>query len=211
MRLEVRTRDLPAGAGHDEGGLLDRLDGAALGAATGGAAGAVMAGAGVLVARGVARTRIWGRFARRRFVPNAEMHVSDAHSINFIGPRTRFGGGNRNTPKAIAYGDVDLAVDLAEINAGRAELLDTGDILTSSGRIYGTHGTGGSGVFPRRGPGLVDVTQAEFDILRTMSTSGGMTGNAERALNGMLRSGNGGVTAGTRNKLIRLFDSRIGR
>ncbi len=50
-----------SGAGHDQGGIMDRLDGAALGGITGGMAGAVLAGAGVLVARGVAKTRIWGR------------------------------------------------------------------------------------------------------------------------------------------------------
>lgn len=54
-----------SGAGHDEGGLVDRLDGAAIGAATGGVAGAVLSGAGVLIARGVSRTRIWGRVARQ--------------------------------------------------------------------------------------------------------------------------------------------------
>ena len=48
-----------SGAGHDTGGVLQRLDGAALGAATGGIGGAVLAGAGVLIARGVSRMRIW--------------------------------------------------------------------------------------------------------------------------------------------------------
>ncbi len=48
-----------SGVGHDTGGVLDRLDGAALGAATGGIGGAILAGAGVLIARGVVRTRIW--------------------------------------------------------------------------------------------------------------------------------------------------------
>lgn len=55
-----------SGAGHDEGGVIDRLDGAALGAATGGLAGAVLSGAGVLIARGVSRTRIWGKIATRQ-------------------------------------------------------------------------------------------------------------------------------------------------
>ncbi|KIN70519.1 Hemagglutinin-related protein [Sulfitobacter noctilucae] len=50
-----------SGAGHDEGGVIDRLDGAAIGGITGGMAGAVLSGAGVLIARGVSRTRIWGR------------------------------------------------------------------------------------------------------------------------------------------------------
>jgi hypothetical protein len=55
-----------SGAGHDEGGIVDRLDGAALGAASGGVAGALFAGAGVLVARGVAKTRIWARASLNR-------------------------------------------------------------------------------------------------------------------------------------------------
>ncbi|WP_227269675.1 hypothetical protein [Roseobacter weihaiensis] len=50
-----------SGAGHDEGGVLDRLDGAALGAATGGLAGAVLSEAGVLIARVVAKSRIMGK------------------------------------------------------------------------------------------------------------------------------------------------------
>ncbi|WP_179381732.1 hypothetical protein [Jannaschia marina] len=52
------------GAGNDTGTPLERLDGAALGAATGGLGGALLSGAGVLVARGVAKTRIWGRAPR---------------------------------------------------------------------------------------------------------------------------------------------------
>lgn len=54
-----------SGAGHDEGGVLDRLDGAAIGGLTGGMAGAILSGAGVLIARGVSRTRIWGRISRQ--------------------------------------------------------------------------------------------------------------------------------------------------
>lgn len=53
------------GAGTDEGGVIDRLDGAAYGALGGGLAGAVLSGAGVLIARGVSRTRIWGNVARQ--------------------------------------------------------------------------------------------------------------------------------------------------
>ena len=86
-----------SGAGHDEGGVLDRLDGAALGAATGGAAGAVMAGAGVLVARGVAKTRIWGRFARPRPLtktdfPEIETRVSQKQNRH-IQERPEYRGG----------------------------------------------------------------------------------------------------------------------
>ncbi|WP_341486152.1 glycohydrolase toxin TNT-related protein [Thioclava sp. GXIMD4215] len=58
-----------SGAGHDEGGVLDRLDGAAMGAVTGGFAGAVLSGAGVLVAKGFAKTRIWARVRPKTRVP----------------------------------------------------------------------------------------------------------------------------------------------
>ncbi|GFE50897.1 hypothetical protein So717_26500 [Roseobacter cerasinus] len=199
-----------SGFGHDEGGFVDRLDGAGMGAFTGGLGGAVLSGAGVLVARGVSRTRIWGRITARaeRFIPDSPVHVSDAHSINTIRPNTRFGGGNRNSPKTVARGDVDLSSDIAEINAGQAFRLDNGDILTNSGRVYGTHGAESAAVFPRSGPGLVNLTQAEFSVLRTMTSSGGMTGNAERALAGMIRSGNPGVTSASRQRLIDLFASR---
>lgn len=54
-----------SGAGQDQGGFVDRLDGAAVGALTGGAAGAVMGGTGVLIARGISRTRIWARITGR--------------------------------------------------------------------------------------------------------------------------------------------------
>ena len=54
-----------SGAGHDEGGILDRLDGAAIGAATGGISAAIFGGVGVLIARGISRTRIWARFGQR--------------------------------------------------------------------------------------------------------------------------------------------------
>lgn len=58
-----------SGAGHDEGSVIDRLDGAALGAATGGLAGGVLSGLGVLVARGVSKTRIWARLTGRSSQP----------------------------------------------------------------------------------------------------------------------------------------------
>lgn len=50
-----------SGAGHDAGNILERLDGAGLGMLTGGIGGAVLSGAGVLIARGVSKTRIWAR------------------------------------------------------------------------------------------------------------------------------------------------------
>lgn len=66
-----------SGAGHDEGGVLDRLDGAALGAVTGGTTGALLSGAGVMVARGVAKTRIWARLNGRVPPDRKPFHRND--------------------------------------------------------------------------------------------------------------------------------------
>ena len=58
------------------------------------------------------------------FVPKGPVRISDAHSVNAIvaegakGEKVRFGGGNRHTPKTVAVGNVDLAADIAEIEAG---------------------------------------------------------------------------------------------
>jgi hypothetical protein len=73
------------------------------------------------------------------FTPEAIVSVSKSHSVNTITASTRFGTGGRNTPKTVASGQIDLKVDIAEINAGRATRLSGGVILTSSGRIYGVH------------------------------------------------------------------------
>jgi hypothetical protein len=57
---------------------------------------------------------------------------------------------------------------LLEIQEGRAVQLKNGDILTSSGMIYGTHGN--NTVFLRSGsPNTVDLNQGESDIFFTMS------------------------------------------
>lgn len=143
-----------------------------------------------------------------RFVPEAPLSVSNAHSIDTITPRTYFGGGNRTVPKTVARGDVDLAADLAEINAGQAQLLSDGRLLTSSGRTWGYHTDRAAGAFPREGPGLVQLTQAEFGVLKQMVDAGGLTGNAERAFEGMLRAGNQGLTEQSRDTLIDLYASR---
>ncbi len=141
------------------------------------------------------------------FTPEDPATVSRAHSVNTITASTRFGGGDRTTPKTVALGDIDLNVDLAEINAGKASLLSSGDILTSSGRVYGTH-PGSSTIFPRTGPGLVQLTQAEFGLYVDMVRNGGLQGGALRAYEGMLRAGNPGLSEGSGQKLINLFNSR---
>ncbi|MFN7582604.1 MAG: hypothetical protein ACK5UD_16365, partial [Planctomyces sp.] len=116
--------------------------------------------------------------------------------------RTRWGDGSRNSPKTVAKGDTDLAGDIADINAGRANQLQNGDIVAPSGRVYGTH-PGRTGIFPRSGSlGTVDLTQAKFSLFQDMITSGGLVGNALRAFEGMLASGNPGLSPASRQKLI---------
>jgi hypothetical protein len=141
---------------------------------------------------------------------------NDVHSINTIDSKTRFGGGNRNTSKTIAMGQVDLAADFAAIQAGDAVYdKQTQTFLTTSGRVYGYHtdevGSGNtSAIYPIRSSAedFVNVTQVEFDILRKMPTNGGLTGSALLELEGKLRAKNGGVTTDTAAKLIKLFNSK---
>ncbi|WP_259779857.1 hypothetical protein [Aestuariispira ectoiniformans] len=134
--------------------------------------------------------------------------MSDAHRANTITASTRFGGGNRNTPKTIARGDIDLEADIAEINAGQAKILENGHVQASSGRIFGTHSDGRAAIYPISGPGLVNLSQAEFNIFRQMTRTGGLKGHARRAFDGMVRSGNSGLDMTSKQRLIDLFESR---
>ena len=80
--------------------------------------------------------------------------------------------------------------------------------MTSSRRVYGTH-PGSDAVFLRSGsPGTVDITRAEFLILRSMVESGGLTGDARRMFDGMLSARNAGLTSDSERKLVELFNSR---
>ena len=63
-------------------------------------------------------------------------------------------------------------------------------------------------MFPRSVPGAVNLTQAEFDLYKKMVDSGGLTGDARRAFDGMRSAGNGGLSAESVQKLIDLFNSR---
>lgn len=138
------------------------------------------------------------------------------HSINTITNNSRFGGGNRHTPKTIAKGHVDLRADFAEIQAGDAAYdKQTQTFTTVAGRVYGFHpdhitSKGASPIYPIRGkPGdFINVTQAEFDLLKKMPDNQGLQGPVLRELHGLLRAGNPGVTADTEAKLLDLFASR---
>jgi len=138
------------------------------------------------------------------------------HSINTIISKSRFGGGNRNTPKTIARGHVNLQADFAEIQAGNAAYdKQSQTFTTAGGHVYGFHADhitskGSSPIYPIRGnPGdFVNVTQAEFDILRKMPDNQGLNGPVLRELQGLLRAGNPGVDANTEAKLVDLFTSR---
>lgn len=141
-----------------------------------------------------------------RFIPDAPATISDAHSIDKIGANTRFGGGNRNSPKTVGEGGVDLTSDLAEINSGAARLLPNGDLLTSSGRTFGRHTDGRAGVFPKEGPGLVNLSQAEFGFLTQAFGQGGITPGIQQI--GARAAGNQGLGAGGLDRITRLFDSK---
>ena len=67
------------------------------------------------------------------FRPSRPVHISEAHPVNSITSKTRFGAGNRTSLKTIAKGDIDVSADIAEINAGQATELPNHDIRTSSG------------------------------------------------------------------------------
>jgi hypothetical protein len=127
--------------------------------------------------------------------------------VDTIGPNTRFGGGNRNTPKTVALGGVDLQGDIDAINNGEGILQDDGQILAPSGRTYGTHPES-STIYPTSGPGLVNLTQAEFQIYRLMQTSGGLQGDALRAFNGMMEAGHPGLSADSAERLTQLYNSK---
>ena len=141
------------------------------------------------------------------FQPSSPVGISDSHSVRTIEPNTRFGAGNRNTPKTIAMGDVDLHGDVSAINNGQGLLQADGQILTPSGRTYGTH-PGSSTIYPTSGPGLVNLTQAEFQIYRQMLSSGGLQGNALRAFEGQMAAGNPGLSADSAGRLKQLFNSK---
>lgn len=130
-----------SGAGHDEGGVLDRLDGAALGAATGGMAGAVLSGAGVLIARGVAKTRIWGRVAGRRGI---DQRLLDELRRN----------GVKHTPEDI--------VRIERLPDGRIVFLEQGSSKAGLQHIVEEH----SMDFARRGIAEDDLPEFIFSSLR---------------------------------------------
>lgn len=121
-----------SGAGHDEGGFADRLDGAAIGAATGGVAGAVLSGAGVLIARGVSRTRIW---ARVRFQLKKTVVDERKFSDYIFNPEAQHG---KDTPfRSLGYSREDSS-ELVEIwRQQAAEKFSNGQYTLGRADQYG--------------------------------------------------------------------------
>lgn len=140
----------------------------------------------------------------RYFRPERPVSMSDAHSANTIKPKTRFGKGQ---VKTIAKANVDTKAELDMINRGEGKLLDNGDIMVPSGRIYGTH-PGSDTIFLRGGPDTVQLTQAEFGIYTRMLENGGLSGSALRMMEGYISSSNGGINPGSQARLQDLFSSR---
>jgi len=127
-----------SGAGHDTGGILDRLDGAALGGATGGTAGALLGGAGVMVARGVTKTRIWGRL-RGRVPPRREPYHRSTLRDEWYDPDT----GDLRWPPNDGFDAPPTRETLApgtriDRYSGRTGIDDTGRYLSPEGANFGS-------------------------------------------------------------------------
>ena len=90
---------------------------------------------------------------------------------------------------------MDLAADFAAIQAGDATYdRQTQTFLTQSGRVYGYHtdevvSGNTSVIYPIRGNAgdFVNVTPAEFDILRKMPDNEALSGPARMESEGELR------------------------
>ncbi|MFK7836656.1 MAG: hypothetical protein AB8B60_10580 [Sulfitobacter sp.] len=136
-----------SGAGHDEGGIVDRLDGAAYGALTGGLAGGVLSGAGILVARGVAKTRIWARITGRQNRAGLSQQTVDDILATPKGDR----------PDPSTYmSQADIDSHLGRFDDGAVRMVNRADL-----EKYGTAGPDGGFVMPR----------ADYD--RIMAEAGG--------------------------------------
>jgi len=127
-----------SGAGHDEGGVVDRLDGAAWGAATGGVAGALLGGAGVLIARGASKTRIWAKakFSARATPKKAPFHRKTLDE-KWYDPKT----GDLRWPPNDGFAKTpinDVLKPGTQIDrySGRVGLDDTGSFVSPRGASY---------------------------------------------------------------------------
>lgn len=127
-----------SGAGHDEGGFVDRLDGAAIGGATGGLAGAVLSGAGVLIARGVSRTRIWAR-VKGRVPPKRQPYHREDLADEWYDPDT----GELRWPPNDGFDGTSTRETLTpgtriDRYSGRTGIDDTGKYLSPEGADFGS-------------------------------------------------------------------------
>ena len=153
-----------------------------------------LGGTGSLVTRGQARChlRAHGVVAGLEF----EQHLSFANPA-----------GAARAGQAVDI-TIRKASNAEEIIAGKAaKVPGTQDLRTSSGRVYGKH-PDSTTIFPRSGPGLVPLSQAEFGVYTQMVRAGGLKGDAAKALEGLLKSRNAGVNAQSAAKLEKLFRSR---
>jgi RHS repeat-associated protein len=142
---------------------------------------------------------------------NASVEITNpVHYVNKIQVKSGFGGGD---VKTIARGNANLDIDVAEIQNGLAVRLKNGDILTSSGRIYGTHPDvidGIFGIFPRSGsPDTIDLTKGEFDLFKKMIKAGGLKGKALQFYETRMNLGvPTGLDSQTPQKLTDLYNTR---
>ncbi|MNV10945.1 hypothetical protein D3C71_1014890 [compost metagenome] len=165
--------------------------------------------AGILRVKGGSLSKVadGGTSGGKPFIPRDSVKVSAAHSVDTIGPKTWFGDGSANTPKSVVKGGYDIAKDVNDLNSGKGVLLPNGDVMVPSGRIWGTHPDRAS-MFPKEGPGIVQLSRAEFRVYTDMVRDGGLRGGSEKALEGMISAGNAGVNATSRARLLELYNSR---
>jgi RHS repeat-associated protein len=146
----------------------------------------------------------------KKYIPSSNVPVNisnPVHYVNQIQANSKFGGGD---VKTIARGNVNLDIDVAEIQNGLAVRLKNGNILTSSGKVYGIHTDGSNGIFPISGsPDTVDLTKGEFDLFKKMIKAGGLKGKALQLYETrMAYNAPSGLDAQTPQKLTDLYNSR---
>lgn len=76
------------------------------------------------------------------------------------------------------------------------------------GELLGSHTDGRAGVFPKEGPGLVNLSQAEFGFLTQAFGQGGITPGIQQAIIGARAAGDQGLGAGGLDRITRLFNSK---
>ena len=97
------------------------------------------------------------------------------HDLNSIRP-----GNPAKEKNTIVLPGTDVAADLADISAGRGTWIPKSNRYEVNGREYLVEPTGT--VIPASGPGFVNLSRAEYKVLKQLIGSGGDVGAARNAL-----------------------------